>query len=234
MALEYYDDIITAKISRWLPSTAKARVLRPNETKRLFEMQANDTGDKPIQLPLISLSRNNDIELLINVKTPKSYTGVKLAQTREQSLLLNAIPIKLQYQLDIYTKHADEGDEYLRQFLFKLINNPSFKIIIPYNGINLEQIANIRVLNTVSDTSEIQERLFSGQFTRWTIQFEILDAFLYDAPYKKNWQLLVPETNDDFLEWIRVDEASELVLTDKLDKNATIELVESLPFKWKK
>ena len=129
-------------------------------------MQTNDTGDKPIQLPLISLSRNNDIELLINVKTPKSYTGVKLAQTREQSLLLNAIPIKLQYQLDIYTKHADEGDEYLRQFLFKLINNPSFKIIIPYNGINLEQIANIRVLNTVSDTSEIQERLFSGQFTR--------------------------------------------------------------------
>lgn len=234
MALEYYDDIITAKISRWLPSTAKVRVLRPNETKRLFEMQTNDTGDKPIQLPLISLSRNNDIELLINVKTPKSYTGVKLAQTREQSLLLNAIPIKLQYQLDIYTKHADEGDEYLRQFLFKLINNPSFKIIIPYNGINLEQIANIRVLNTVSDTSEIQERLFSGQFTRWTIQFEILDAFLYDAPYKKNWQLLVPETNEDFLEWIRVDEASEVVLTDKLDKNATIELVESLPFKWKK
>jgi hypothetical protein len=79
---------------------------------------------------------------------------------------LNAIPIKLQYQLDIYTKTAEAGDEYLRQFLFKLINNPAIKIIIPYNGINVEQIANIRVLNSVTDTSAISERLFPGQFTR--------------------------------------------------------------------
>ena len=234
MALEYYDDVIAAKLSRWLPSTANVRVLKPDETKRLFEMHASDTNDKPLQLPLIALSRNNDIELILNVKSPKSYAGKKLTQTKEQSLLLNAIPVKLQYQLDIYTKFATEGDEYLRQFLFKLINNPSIKIMIPYNGINIEQIANIRILNNVSDTSAISERLFSGQFTRWTIQFEILDAFLYDAPYKKNWQLLVPETNDDFLEWIRVDEASKLVITNQLDENETIESVDYLPFKWKK
>ena len=234
MALEYYDDVIAAKLSRWLPSTANVRVLKPDETKRLFEMHASDTNDKPLQLPLIALSRNNDIELILNVKSPKSYAGKKLTQTKEQSLLLNAIPVKLQYQLDIYTKFATEGDEYLRQFLFKLINNPSIKIMIPYNGINIEQIANIRILNNVSDTSAISERLFSGQFTRWTIQFEILDAFLYDAPYKKNWQLLVPETNDDFLEWIRVDEASKLVITNRLDENETIESVDYFPFKWKK
>ena len=234
MALEYYDDVITAKISRWLPSTANVRVLKPNESKRLLELNANDTNDKPLQLPLIALARNNDIELMLNVKSPKSYAGKKLSQTKEQSLLLNAIPIKLQYQLDIYTKFADEGDEYLRQFLFKLINNPSIKIIIPYNGINIEQIANIRVLNTVSDTSAIPEQIFPGQFTRWTIQFEILDAFFYDAPYKKNWQLFVPETNDEFLEWIRVDEVSEVILTERIDEQATTELVDYLPFKWKK
>lgn len=127
---------------------------------------AEDSGDKPLTLPLIALSRNNDLEIGINVKTPKSYAGPKIRQTEAESLILNAIPVKPQYQLDIYTKTAEEGDEYLRQYLFKLINNPVIKIIIPYNGVDIEQIANIRVLNTVSETSEISERLFPGQFTR--------------------------------------------------------------------
>lgn len=232
MALEYYDDVIAAKISRWLPSNSNVRILKPDETRRLFELQANDSDDKPLQLPLISISRDNNIELILNVKSPKSYAGKKLSQTKEQSLLLNAIPIKLQYQLDIYTKTADAGDEYLRQFLFKLINNPAIKIIIPYNGIDVEQIANIRVLNTVTDTSAISERLFPGQFTRWTIQFEILDAFLYDAPYKKNWQLLVPDSDDEFCEWVRVDEDSELHLVENLDKKDAE--IEYLSVKWKK
>jgi hypothetical protein len=132
----------------------------------LFALSAEDSKDTPLTLPCIALSRNNDIEIETNVKTPKSYAGLKIKQTESQTLLLNAIPIHLQYQLDIYTRTAEEGDEYLRQYLFKLINNPVIKIVVPYNGIDFEQIANIRVLSNVSDTSEISERLFSGQFNR--------------------------------------------------------------------
>jgi hypothetical protein len=151
-------------------------VLKPSEVKRFFQLSAEDSGDQPLALPCIMLSRNNDIELLSNVKSPKSYAGIKLnprindiktiKDIPDSTMLLNAIPVKLQYQLDIYTKTAEEGDEYLRQYLFKLINNPTIKIIVPYNGIEAEQIANIRVLGSVSDTSDISERLFSGQFTR--------------------------------------------------------------------
>jgi hypothetical protein len=55
-------------------------------------------------------------------------------------------------------------DEYVRNFLFKLINNPVLKVKIPYNGAEIEHIANIRVLSNVSDTSDISERIFVGQF----------------------------------------------------------------------
>lgn len=193
MAIRYYDDVIAAKLKRWNPA-ADLRVLKPNEVKRLFALSAEDTTDSPLTLPCIALSRNNDLEISVNIKTPKSYAGLKLRQTEAETLILNAIPVKPQYQLDIYTKTAEEGDEYLRQYLFKLINNPVIKIVIPYNGVEVEQIANIRVMNSVSDTSEISERLFPGQFNRWTIQFEIQDAFLYDIPYRKNWKLYVSET----------------------------------------
>ena len=96
-----------------------------------------------------------------------------------------------------------KNDEYLRNFLFKLINNPTICIDIPYNGMNLKHIANLRVLSTVSDTSDISERLFVGQFTRYTIHIELQDGFLFNIPYKQNWtikdselQVLAPNTGD--------------------------------------
>ena len=77
--------------------------------------------------------------------------------------------------------------------MFKLINNPVIKIVIPYNGQEVTQIANIKVLSNVADTSDIPQRLFVGQFTRWTIQLEILDAFLYNLPYRQNWKIFIDE-----------------------------------------
>jgi hypothetical protein len=193
MACRYYDDLIIKKLQKWIPEASNLRVLKPDETKRLFELTADDKKDSPLNLPLIAVSRDTDIELLSTVKSPKSYDGIRVSSPKAQlntSALFNVIPIKLNYKLDIYTKTAEEGDEYLRSFLFKLINNPTIKIVIPYNDFNIEHIANIRVLSTVSDTSSIAERLFSGQFTRWTIQLEIHDAFLFSIPYKQNWVLI--------------------------------------------
>lgn len=229
MAVRYYDDILAAKLKRWNPTT-ELRVLKPNEVKRLFMLSAEDSNDKPFTLPCVALSRNNDIELESNIKTPKSYAGLKLKQTEADTLLLNAIPIRIQYQLDIYTKTAEEGDEYLRQYLFKLINNPVIKIIIPYNGVEVEQIANVRVLSTVSDTSEISERLFSGQFNRWTIQLEILDAFLYDIPYRKNWKLYVTDS-----ELIKPEEYSTFEIGENLSKtDYENDMIEPLAFNFQK
>jgi glycosyltransferase involved in cell wall biosynthesis len=58
--------------------------------------------------------------------------------------------------------------------------------LIPYNNVNYKHTANLRVLNTVSDMSDISQRLFPGQFYRWTIQLELHDGFLFNMPYKTN------------------------------------------------
>lgn len=156
-------------------------MLKPDETKRLFEEKADDSKDKPIDLPIIALSRNTDFNIDTNIKTPMSYDGLKIglanakdgrlldpatAKHAEYSIQMNVIPVTVEYKLDIYTKKYEEGDEYLRNFLFKLINNPKIIIEIPYNNLAIQHTANLRVLSTVSDTSDIAERLFTGQFTR--------------------------------------------------------------------
>lgn len=204
MACRYYDDILVAKILKWLPENTNLRVLGPSESKKLFELTADDTQDQPFKLPIITLTRSKDIELLSTIKQPKSYEGLKLLSTPEETLHLNVIPIKLLYDLTIYTKTEEEADEYVRNFLFKLINNPVIKVRIPYNNTQIEHVANIRVLSNISDTSDISERIFSGQFHCWTIQLEIQDAFLFSLPYRRNWQLCVEDNTEEYLELSKV------------------------------
>ena len=226
MAIRYYDDAIIKKLLRWIPENQGLRVLKPDETKRLFELMADDSGDKPIKLPFIALSRNTELELLSNIKQNRSFDGLWLNNNKYdpstggyklesgQTVLFNVIPILPQYQLDIYTKKEEEADELLRNILFKLINNPAIYITIPYNNNDIKHIANIRVLPSVSDNSGINERMFSGQFYRYTLQLEIHDAFFFSIPYKNNWR--IGETALEVSE--KIEDAGEIEEVYKLEK----------------
>jgi hypothetical protein len=192
MAISYYDDAVTAKIKGWLADNSTLRVLNPDETKRVIELSAEDSGDKPLQLPLLTIARNKELEIVNTIKQSKSFDGLVIQKdtANAATVHMNVIPVKTLYQLDIYTKRQLDADEYVRQFLFKLINNPQIIVEIPYNNYIIKHTANLRVLNSVSDTSDIPTRIFQGQFYRWTIQLELQDGFLFSIPYKKNWRFV--------------------------------------------
>ena len=191
MAISYYDEAITQKIKGWLADSSKVRVLSPDESNRLIQLAADDSNDAPLKLPIIAISRNRDIELESAIKQNKSFDGFIVSSDNETATTvhMNVIPIKTTYQLDIYTKKRIEADEYIRQYLFKLINNPQIIIEIPYNNCIIRHTANLRVLNTISDTSDIPTHIFSGQFYKWTIQLELQDGFLFSIPQKSGWHL---------------------------------------------
>ena len=192
MAIDYYDEAITQKIKSWLADGSTMRVLSPDESNRLIQLAAEDTGDKPLTLPIIAISRNKDIELLSTIKQSKSFDGLVIKSDAEahKTVHFNVLPIKTTYQIDFYTKTRAEVDEYVRQYLFKLINNPQIIIKIHYNNYIVEHTANLRVLNTISDTSDISTHIFPGQFYKWTIQLELHDGFLFSIPQKKGWKII--------------------------------------------
>ena len=191
MAINYYDEAITQKIKGWLADSSKLRVLSPDEHSRLIQTMAEDSNDQPFQLPVIAISRNKDIEIESAIKQNKSFDGVIIETDKETAttIHLNVIPIKTTYQIDIYTKKRIEADEYVRQYLFKLINNPQIIVEIPYNNHFVRHTANLRVLNTISDTSDISTHIFAGQFYKWTIQLELHDGFLFSIPQKHGWRI---------------------------------------------
>ena len=192
MAISYYDEAITQKIKSWLADSSKLRVLSPDESARLIQLNAEDSNDSPLTLPLLAISRNKDIEIESAIKQSKSFDGLIIDKDIETATTthLNVIPIKTTYQIDIYTKKRIEADEYVRQYLFKLINNPQIVVEIPYNNQAVKHVANLRVLNTVSDTSDIPNHIFPGQFYRWSIQLELQDGFLFSVPQKRGWKIV--------------------------------------------
>lgn len=129
-------------------------------------MRANQNNDEPLTLPLIAISRNNEIEITNTSKRMLTYDGIMLKANEDKTLQIDGIPMTLNYQIDIYTRHMNEADEYMINFVFSIINHPKIKVQLPYNNIDYEHYSYMRILSTIEDNSDIPQKLFPNQFTR--------------------------------------------------------------------
>lgn len=188
MAFYYYDNALLDKIKNWT-GDSNIKITGPEETARLFQYRADIEDDNPIQLPLITLRRGRDVNILDTNKKPLVFDGLTLKATKEKSDQLNGIPIHLNYTIDIFTRYARECDEYVRNFIFNIIKFPKLQIQIPYNNSNISHNSNIRLEGAVTDNSDISERLIAGQFTRFTIPIYIDDAYLFDYKIRDNYNI---------------------------------------------
>lgn len=188
MATRFYDEALVKKIQKWT-GDSNIKITGPDETRRLFEYRADINNDTPIELPLIAITKGRTIDILSTAKRPLAYDGWKAEGTSEKSGMLNAIPINISYQIDVYCRLYSEADEYVRNFVYNLINYPKLNIEIPYHNVSRTITANIKLNGTIEDNSDIPERLIPGEFTRFTIPIFIDDAYLLDYRIKDNWSI---------------------------------------------
>ena len=197
MSIRYYDNAFTNKIKEWVKDP-NLTITSPDETRRFFEYEADINDDKPLKLPLISIRRARDVDIKNTNKRTLTFSGKKLEGKHEiaengkincQLKILNAIPIGIGYQIDIYTRYAAEADEFLRNFVFNLVNFPKLQIEIPYNSANYIHNCTMDVVTTLQDNSDIPERLVPGEFTRWSIGVRIEDAYLFSVPIKTPYHI---------------------------------------------
>lgn len=183
MSVYLYDEAFVEKLRYWTKD-AQIQVYGPDDTRRLFEVMAQSTNDSPIQLPIICLRRKTGLTVGRTGKRPMTFDGLTIDRSIDVAAKLNAIPIEVSYQLDIYTRYFKEADEFLRNIIFNIINYPKLTIEIPYNDFDLKHNGFIRMASEVEDNSNIPERLVSGQFTRLTFNITIDDAYLWNVKVK--------------------------------------------------
>lgn len=228
MGVRFYDEAIANKIQKWLPEESKIHVLKPDETSRLFQIKSDQKKDAPLKLPFICLSRDSEINLDLHTKNVLSFDGVRVGQSADRTLHMDCVPLRLTYHLDIYTRRYDEGDEYVRNFTFQVINHPRFYIEIPYNGYYITHVAYLRLAPTIVDNSSVPEKLFADEFTRWTMTFEVADAYLFSTPYSTNWTLDLSkgriEVTDDQLTDQELEQIEQTVTKENLTPAQEAEL----------
>lgn len=181
MGVRFYDEAISNKIANWVKDP-NLRILKPDESTRLFELKLDEGRDTPLKLPLIAISRDKNIEILNTQKQAKTFDGFSLVKNEKTSVPINVIPIQIGYQIDIYAKGVAEADEYIRNFVFNLINYPKVTIELPYNDLKVRHESTLHMDSSISDNSDIKEHLFADQFVRFTIKFVVDDAYLFSLP----------------------------------------------------
>lgn len=190
MALYFYDTALLSKLRYWTQKT-NLHIYGPDDTKRLFETIADETNDSPIQLPILCLRRNGGYTILNINKRPLTYDGAFIDRDDDVSTQIDAVPVMINYQLDVYAKFLQEADSYARNLVFNIINYPTLKIDIPYGEKSyFSHYANIRVASDIQDNSAIPERMVPGLFTRLTLSLNIDDAYLWDIRTKSNSVIL--------------------------------------------
>lgn len=183
MSAYLYDKALVEKFKKWT-SKSKTQVFGPSETRRLFEIMADDSDDSKIKLPFIAISRDMGYEI-INAGTtrrPLSYDGVDLSHNYDtkSTKILNAIPISLNYQIDVYARRVEQADILMRNLVFNIVNYPAMTVDIPDAGIEHTARINFSSSNIV-DNSNMSERFIEGNLTVLSASIAIDDAYLWDV-----------------------------------------------------
>lgn len=177
MSVTLYDKALVDKFKRWTKDT-NLHVYTPENARRLTEVLSDERRDKPIQLPILSIVRQPGYEIVNANKKTLSYDGHLLGATEEKSLTLNAVPINILYQIDIWTRYLSEADEYMRNLIFNIINYQDLIINIPYNNYIIPHRSNIRIITDVLDTSDNIPKLVADQCAKLSIGISIDDAYI--------------------------------------------------------
>lgn len=145
-----------------------------------------DIENDNIEFPIISLVRtgwrlldfsqefqNNTGALIGHLEDP---SGTRIRQVR-----LQALPIQINYQLDIWTQNRIDNDIIAREFIWFYKLNPQLLVKIPH-GLNITHPFNIGIEPEIVDNSDIGEHNSRGRYYRQTLGlYTDGDAYLWKS-----------------------------------------------------
>lgn len=178
-----------------------------------------DLSEDRIDMPLVSLQR---VGWSIRDFKPQymTFSGTIVEQeTDEDDTVISekriqAIPIQVNYQLDVWTRDRITNDAIMRELIFYYTIRPTLLVKIPY-GLNLTHNFNIFFDPTVEDNSDIVEHKNRGQFFRQTIGVYTDDAYLWKSKIRKP----VIIDSIDFTLYDGVIDEDKILETNKIDLN---------------
>lgn len=173
MSANLYDTAIVNKF-RELMSNSDIYITPPENVFRTLALLNKDE----IELPLISLQRTG--YSILSYSHGMKFDGTTLRYDEETDNLtsMQAIPIRINYLLNVWTRRLQECDDIVRELIWYLSTHPTMEVDIPY-GLNFKHHFNIYLDDDIEDNSDIVEHINRGEYFRQTISFYTDDAYLW-------------------------------------------------------
>ena len=189
MSIYLYDNAIV-EYFRQVITDERVYITPSDNVVRTIARLNNDE----IKLPLISLQRTN-----VQMQPYQFYTKYHGAPIRyehtdeedEKELLirsLQAIPMKIQYSIDIWTRNREENDAIMRELLFFISTHPQIEITIPY-GVNENHVFNLLLDGSITDNSDIVSHKNQGEIFITSISAYVDDAYIWKSTTEKPFTL---------------------------------------------
>lgn len=181
MSVYLYDQALTAQITAITSNTGTNENIHIIPAEKAFSKSFVTEDDIP--LPAISLYRSG-YNLTTQGKSMPMYRQGRYANnvvttngvTTESLFTTKALPISINYQLDIWTKTRQENDEFMREIIWYFTLNPQLSITLQYGNITQEIGFHVFIGDSVIDNSDIMEFENRGQYYRTTVSMLVDEA----------------------------------------------------------
>lgn len=216
MSVYYYDEAITSDFRRILHD-GRVSIIPPENTFDLMAVLKDDN----VKFPMVtlnrlgwSLSNNWNHYMLHDGSTDKIYYD---ADNDLPALVMRmqAMPISINYQMDIWTATLQENDNIIRELMFYYRLNPTLEVHIPY-GLDTFHKFNIFFEPDVADNSDIPDHPNIGRYFRQTVSFYVDDAYLFNRKDAKptfieGVNLFVKENMSDVIDHEKVNTDTKFI-----------------------
>lgn len=158
----------------------------------------SNSGTEEVKLPLIGLSRTgwrlsrdkNYAMLksgisrdLFEDDDSQEFSAITFKETRNnRPTIVQAVPIEIDYQLDVVTRTLIENDMIVREIFFYFLQNPTLMVRVPYL-LDFNHTVNFIIGDEIENNSDIESKERNGFFTRQTLSFTTEGAYLWKSDY---------------------------------------------------
>lgn len=151
-------------------------MIQPPETAIRNTAQLN--GDR-MQFPLVSINRTGFSIRREEVNFNALHSGgtVRVKDNNKVDMA-RILPIRIEYQVDVFAVDRQILDEIVRELLFYFSLYPRHQVHIPY-GINTDHTFNILLNDDVVDNSDTVNHVNNGVLFRYTFTMYCPDAYLW-------------------------------------------------------
>lgn len=196
-----YSNAILEKL-RELTANSKTPIFVTDLGDNLFRRSilGSDNRTEEVRLPLIGLSRTGwrisrdrnyamlkggvSRDLFEDSSDDQEFSIETFKEVRDNKpTIVQAIPIEIDYQLDIITNTLIENDMIVREFFFYFLQNPTLVVNVPYQ-LDFKHTVNFILGDEVEDNSDIESKERNGFYTRQTLTFSTEGAYLWKSDYR--------------------------------------------------